>query len=357
MAGFADGPYFYKGQTYYSQQTYESARRMDERMANAGQNLTTGSGAMANYNTQATNYLSRVQDSVNSLLGGAKAPNAQQSSQQGLGAATAAAQGNVNRVLANLPKVIDTVTASGKDIDAYIQEATYKMLDQFAPGWQGMMESTTEAAGQVADFAQSFLKQVYPKIAGDLTALGDTATRQAQTMMQGQVPGDVMAQIRAASAERATAGMGMTGGAAGSASRNLVARDLGLTSLQIKTQGQSMAQTAAGLYGQLTSAGTATGALLGAPASVGQAGASAINQLAPDLTGKDWLSTINNLVGTLGQAGTVNPTQVMSNFQQSASEAANFDWVKRLSQANLMLSTAGANLGMGYGQTGWGGIR
>jgi len=348
----------YDGKTFYSDGELSNYIATKKRMASS----STGASSLYqtqldNYNRQLAQYSQRVAGQATDVLNSAKVPDASAATSAGVSAANSAAQGNVSRLLGSMPKIIDTVKATGKELDAYIQQAMFSMYDNIAPGWREMVQSAAGAAGNVSAFAKDFAERLFPEISKNLMSMGGTATQQAQKMMRGEIPGDVMSQIRSASAERSVAGLGMTGGASGSASRNLTARDLGTTSLAVMQQGQGMAQTAAGLYAQLTGTGTATGALLGAPASVGATGAQAINAMTPDLTGKDWLNTINGLLGTLGRAGTVDPTSVMSNYQNATQIQSNLDWIKKQSAANLMLGSAGLMSGMGAGAAAYGGIK
>jgi len=71
------------------------------------------------------------------------------------------------------------------------------------------------------------------------SGMADTAGKNIEALLQGEIPQDVKDAI-----SRSDAASSLTGGFGGTeASRNLVARDLGLTSLQLTSQGLSSAES------------------------------------------------------------------------------------------------------------------
>jgi len=75
----------------------------------------------------------------------------------------------------------------------------------------------------------------------NLSLIADQLQEQATPMLSGELPDDVVAQIRNNAAEAAIqGGLGL-----GQAARNLEARDLGLTSIQLQQQGVQTMQAAA----------------------------------------------------------------------------------------------------------------
>lgn len=299
---------------------------------------TTGSGT--------TTSTADVMAYVHQLINGAKDVDVSNDITGAMDAATTAAEGNLARAREGLDYATAHVRASGMETDAYLRAAMYNTLNQYAPGWQTMMAATTGAAQNVASFAQNFLTQVYPMMSANLQTTGNIASQQANQMLQGRVPGDVLAQVRRASAERAVAGLGMSGDmSAGSSARNMQARDLGLTSLNVMQAGESMAGTANSIYQQLGNTAQLGGSLLGAAASVGATGAQAIAALTPESTASTWMSSIGNLSGILANAGAVDPTAVLQAHTQASSERTNLDWVRRLTLANYALGSAGLAAG------------
>lgn len=271
--------------------------------------------------------------------------------------ASTTASSNAATLMSAFPQLLDTVKATGEEIDAYLQKYAYDTLDKFAPGWQDMMSATTNAATNVANFASQFVSELYPTMANNLMSLGDQATAQASTLLQGQLPGDVLSMVRQGSAERAVSGLGASGSmSTGTAARNLTMRDLGLNSLNAMTLGSTMAGTASSLYGQVGSLGTATGQMLGSPATYGATGAQAISALVPDSTSNQWLGAAGNLASVLGSTSLTDPNQLASLYAELAKYNTELEWTKAVSAANQLTGASSMVQGQQFGSGLFGGL-
>ena len=106
-----------------------------------------------------------------------------------------------------------------------------------------------------SDFQKSYLSELNTAIPGftDILAEGGTLTKQmesiAGTELSGQLPKDVMEQV-----QRSSAFQNLLAGGGGSMANANTARNLGLTSLDLISQGAAMSGNAAQRWGQLASA-------------------------------------------------------------------------------------------------------
>jgi hypothetical protein len=93
--------------------------------------------------------------------------------------------------------------------------------------------------GQTNQFNRDQITQMLQATIPGYSNIASTASGNIESMLQGNIPKDVQDAIA-----RADAASALTGGYAGTgASRNLVARDLGLTSLNLTQQGLSSAES------------------------------------------------------------------------------------------------------------------
>ena len=127
--------------------------------------------------------------------------------------------------LSGAPPNANSPTQTPTPSDTVAQQQKNKNAMTFKPPSDFMSQAEGESAFNQPDFGtEAALKK-----SGDI----------ANSMMSGEIPEDVKSQIEQQSAERAlSSGTGLDG-----AGKNLVARDLGLTSLDLKQKGAQLAQT------------------------------------------------------------------------------------------------------------------
>ena len=269
-------------------------------------------------------------------------------------AAGSTASSNQDAIVDSIPEVSDALLSAGETIDAYLMEFMQGALDEFAPGWQDMLEAGTQAAVDVSDFANDFVTNYYPDMAANMTETAGLMTDQANSLLQGEMPADVLAAVRRGSAEQAVAGLGMSGETSGgTASRNLQARDLGLTSLDLIAMGGTLGEQASGVYGGLTSIASATTSMLGSAASVANQGSSAISQLLPGSSLEDWMSGLSSLTSQLSSQLT-DPSDIASLYAEFAQMASEYDWTTRLSEMNALTGMSAASMGSSSGSSMFG---
>lgn len=123
------------------------------------------------------------------------------------------------------------------------------------------MEATANQADTASNQAyQQALAQLDPNLKNQIGQIGSLAS----SYLSGIIPQDVQDQI-----QRATAQQSIQGGYGGTQmARNLTARDLGLTSINLASQGASMAGTAAGMAKGLTPSFTPVSSLLFTPSQL-----------------------------------------------------------------------------------------
>jgi hypothetical protein len=134
----------------------------------------------------------------------------------------------------------------------------YTSQAQNIPG----MESTASAADIASNQAyQQAISSIDPSLMNQISSISNIAS----SYLAGNIPQDVQDQI-----QRATAQMSMAGGYGPTSGmgRNLTARDLGLTSLNLQQMGTSMAGTSMGMAQAMTPSFTPVSSLLFTPAQL-----------------------------------------------------------------------------------------
>lgn len=113
---------------------------------------------------------------------------------------------------------------------------------------QAALPSAEKLVGAANQFSQSQINQMLEQAIPGYSSIAKTISGNIASEVSGQIPTDVQQQV-----ENLTAGQALAGGYAGSGAHGaLVARDLGLTSLDLTQQGLSSMEgwtrTAASLY-------------------------------------------------------------------------------------------------------------
>lgn len=294
---------------------------------------------------------------VDELLRSVKAPNATQITNTSLNIAEQAATKSLENVVGKIPQVVDSAVKTGAKLDEQVQNIVYGAMNKFAPGWQEAVAAGIKTPAESLKVANDFFSTVYPEAKPRLMGLGNTAAGQAEQMLRGQVPTDVLQNMRQNSAEKAIAGLGVSGeDVAGTSGRNLLARDLGLTSVDMMAKGQSMAGTAKDMYSALQGLSSTASGLFGNAGSNMANVLGAVKGLLPDSTGDAALTMASSLVNALAKAGTVSPESVLSLTQNAQNQALELDWVKALSRANNLMGVTGSQIGNNMGAGLFGGL-
>lgn len=111
---------------------------------------------------------------------------------------------------------------------------------QTVQGNQAILPQTEAMAGGINSFNQQQLEQMLQSAIPGYKGMTTTGSTQIQSMLEGKLPQDVSDAVMRASAGTAlTSGVGTDSGMG----RNLVARDLGLTSLDVINKGISSAES------------------------------------------------------------------------------------------------------------------
>lgn len=120
------------------------------------------------------------------------------------------------------------------------------ILDDVYPEWRTeMVGAAARAQRDSVALTDEFRKNVVPQLQKGIEEMGVQAMATASSLLRGEIPADVAAQIR-----RNVGEMAETIGAFGESARNLVARDFGLKSLQLQQQGLQQAPASMGLAAQ-----------------------------------------------------------------------------------------------------------
>jgi len=224
--------------------------------------------------------------------------------------AEAAANRMVEANIKRFPKLSKVAASStmkaSEELNDFMRVELEESLDWLYPEWrEQIVGAATQAQGDSIAITKAFRENVLPKAMQAADEMSFQALRNVSSMLSGEIPDDVAAQLRRQAAE-----ISQQIGVRGQAAQYLTARDLGLTSLDLMQQGLSQAPAALGLapqaYGMLNQT-------LQMPV---QSGANVTNLLSayrPELASASQL-----YAGALGQItgiGSVNPT---SAYQTSA---------------------------------------
>ena len=250
-------------------------------------------------------------------------------------AKTTAAQAKAAQQLADAnlkryPQVASTALVSSitsaTALDKYIQNQFQGILDDLVPGWREQIIQPAVTANQaVAATAKQYAEDVFPTLAGQMAS-------RAESYLKGEIPDDVSAQIRQVAAE-GSAAQGMFGQAAG----GRVARDFGLTSLDLVNQGAQMANNMNAFYG------SGIGIMQQPIAS----SSALTNLLAPyRAPTTDVASMFANMTGQITGVANVSPNSVLANGSQVYGQ--NLTAINQIAQYNSDMrwnaSMSGVNL-------------
>jgi hypothetical protein len=198
-------------------------------------------------------------------------------------------------------------------LNAMITKEFESSLDRLYPQWrEDIVGAAAEAQGDSVRITKAFRENVMPKVLESADRMSLQALQNTESLLRGEIPDDVAAQLRRNAAEIAQQ-IGVRGQAAG----NLVARDLGLTSLQLQTQGLSQAPAALGLGAQAYSIVNQT---LQMPVTTG---ANVTNTMAPyraPIT--DPAAWYQNYVGLISGQGAISPNTVLQTSAQVGTQFA-----------------------------------
>jgi hypothetical protein len=153
------------------------------------------------------------------------------------------------------PQKVDLSTVSLQDPNAALGQYAYQGVQ--LPG----VEQTANQADILSNQAyQRNISQLYPGATSQISQISNLAS----SYLSGIIPQDVQDQI-----QRATAQQSLQGGYGGTQmARNLTARDLGLTSMNLQQLGMGMTGTGIGLAKGLTPSFTPISSLLFTPSQL-----------------------------------------------------------------------------------------
>mgnify|MGYP001586057541 CR=1 FL=1 len=212
--------------------------------------------------------------------------------------------------LARFPQTSDTALdvsmQAGRQIDDYMQAQINRYRDELMPGWrENLIQPAIDANIQSNRYARQYAEDIMPNLISEGVAGARMVSARAQQFLSGEVPADVAARTRQIAAESSAAG-GLFG--AGAQARS--ARDFGLTSLDMITQGAQLEGAASGLRNNLNSFISGGMGIVQQPIASG----SALTNLAAA-----YMPQISNVGGLYGNAlaqitgiANLNPNQVMS---------------------------------------------
>ena len=228
-----------------------------------------------------------------------------QSTNQALTLARGAAADNRNALTNAFNSAMgQSVSALGTLSEAAVS-ANMAALNHINPNLQGQIDDAAGIAGDATAAISTYLAANLPTMLENSSNLARKQDEIIGSLLAGEIPADVEAQIRRRAAESAGAN-GVFGSAGGSAGRNLEARDLGLTSLQMQRHGVAMAEGRSGLWLDV-----ATDAAAAADAAIGLVGSAMdlTDSLMPDV---DVAELFGSIYATEAKATTIDPTQVFT---------------------------------------------
>lgn len=248
-----------------------------------------------------------------------------QSTNLALELARGAAEGNRNALTnAFISAMGQSVSALGTLSEAAVN-ANMAALNLINPNLQGLIDDAADIAGDATAAISTYLAANLPTMLENSSNLARKHDEIIGSLLAGEIPADVEAQIRRRAAESAGA-HGVFGSAGGSAGRNLEARDLGLSSLQMQRLGAAMAEGRSGLWLDV-----ATDAAAAADAAIGLVGSAMdlTDSLMPDV---DVAELFGSIYATEAKATTIDPTQVFTSALDQYNKA--FGWGVDVARGN-----------------------
>ena len=141
------------------------------------------------------------------------------------------------------------VLSAASAIDAYMTGAYEEALNRLMPDWRQQVFGTARQTVSDINHLTELFRKGLPSMMARVDEVSTQALTQVSSLLRGEVPSDVAAQVQRYAAEVAN-----QLGVRGQAAQYLTARDLGLTSLDMITAGLQYAPTATTLattaYGQ-----------------------------------------------------------------------------------------------------------
>lgn len=134
-----------------------------------------------------------------------------------------------------------------KSLTEAAQESQFALLDASSPGWREMISSASGAVQETVDAIGGYLSANLPTMLKNGADMAKQRDKIVTSLMNGEIPDDLNAQVQRQAEEKAGA-YGIFGNAEGSAKQNLVARDLGMTKLNLQLTGAEMAKDSAALW-------------------------------------------------------------------------------------------------------------
>ena len=250
------------------------------------------------------------------------------------------ADANLKRYPKIVSTALDLATATSAELDAYLKKQFNSTLDELAPGWrEQIIQPAVEANQRVAATSKQYAEDVFPTLAGQMAS-------RAESYLKGEIPEDVSAQLRQTAAE-SSAGQGLFGQAAG----GRVARDFGLTSLDMVNQGAQMANNMNAFYGsgigimqQPIASGTALTNLLSAYRAPITDAASMFNNMTAQMTGSSTVSP-NSVLATGAQIYDQN----LTTGTQIAQYNSDMRWNAAMSAVNMYADRENSRLAVSAG--------
>lgn len=186
-------------------------------------------------------------------------------------------------------------------------------LDRLYPSWrEDIIGSAATAQQDSIATTDRFRTTVMPNVLAAADEMSTQAIANSQSLLRGEIPDDVRSEILRTNAE-----LSYQIGVRGQAQGNLVARDLGLTSLDLQSQGLAQSQQALGLGAQAYSIVNQT---LQMPVTTGVNVTNAMAPYRAPIT--DPSAVYSNYFGTLSGQGAINPNTVLATSAQTSAQFA-----------------------------------
>lgn len=186
-------------------------------------------------------------------------------------------------------------------------------LDRLYPSWrEDIIGSAAQAQQDSIAVTDRFRTTVMPNVLKAADEMSTQAIENSQALLRGEVPQDVQDQILRTNAE-----LSYQIGVRGQAQGNLVARDLGLTSLQMQEAGLAQSQQALSLGAQTYSTVNQT---LQMPVTTGVNVTNAMAPYRAPIT--DPAALYGNYLGILSGQGAISPNTVLQTSAQTGTQFA-----------------------------------
>lgn len=190
-------------------------------LARTAPSTKTSTAAVKTVNTALADAANKLTSGINKVASAVKYPTATKPVSTTTGASTSA----VSTAAKTMAKTSSEILANW---DQYAAERTMGYLDNVAPQWRQIV-STTGAN------IQNFISTQLPTMLAAETQAHAELVALGRQYLTGAIPNDVASQVRRVTGERSAAA-----GATGQQAQNLVARDLGLTSIDMQKFGADL---------------------------------------------------------------------------------------------------------------------